>query len=244
MRKVIGVICLIASGAAFLYVLYGCWVNRQYEQYAKEVDGLEDTYTTGTPESFSVDWDSLFSLCGDVVGWIRMDPDISYPVVHSGDNSYYLRRGLDGEYNPNGSLFMDGNNQALTDAHVIIYGHNMRSGTMFGKLRQYQDPAYAKEHDVIRLYTPDGSCHLYQIFSVLPTEDGSWAFRTVSSQGIDISQFLEQAKASSTYWNDDLLLDENSQILSLSTCRGKSGGRLRLMVSAVYIGEEQCENEN
>lgn len=238
LNKLFGIVCLFFAGIALLVLLYGCWLKYKNSQYEKEIENIQELFASNEKDAFSVDWNGLLAECDDVIGWIRMDPDISYPIVYSGDNDFYLRRGLNGEYNPNGSLFMDGNNQTLLDARVLIYGHNMRNRKMFGSLREYQNPSYVKDHDIIRLYTPDGCCRLYRIFSVLPTEDGSWAYRPIVTYGIDVTQFLAQASENSSYWNNELVQNENVQILSLSTCRGQSGGRLRLMINAVYIGNE------
>ena len=83
-----------------------------------------------------VDFSLLKQENEDIVGWIYCEgTPISYPVVQSGDNQYYLHRLINGEYNIAGSIFMDyRNNAELEDNNTIIYGHNMKNNTMFGYL--------------------------------------------------------------------------------------------------------------
>ena len=87
-----------------------------------------------------VDLNGLLGLYPDVVGWLYFeDGEISYPILYSGDNEMYLHRDYTGEKSSAGTIFLDGASTAdFNDPHTIVYGHNMRDGSMFGKLRQYQ----------------------------------------------------------------------------------------------------------
>ena len=80
----------------------------------------------------SVDFDELTALCADMVGWLYLpDTVINYPVVQGTDNDYYLNRFYDGKPNVGGTLFVDyvcpGD---FSGANTIIYGHNMKNGSM------------------------------------------------------------------------------------------------------------------
>lgn len=86
----------------------------------------------------------------DFYGWIKIDgTHVNYPVMHTpNDPEYYLRRDFNGDYSIPGTIFMDGRN-SKNDDNLIIYGHYMENGTMFGDILNYADEAYFKEHPVI-----------------------------------------------------------------------------------------------
>ena len=85
------------------------------------------------PEKISVRWNELQQKNEDIVAWIYIPAlDISYPVLQADDNEYYLHRDVNREYLYAGSIFMDAwNNPFFYNYNTIIYGHNMRDGSMF-----------------------------------------------------------------------------------------------------------------
>ena len=95
---------------------------------------------------------------GDMVGWLQIPgTNIDYPVMWTpSDENYYLYRAFDGSDNKNGSLILDTDSSLdpLT-TNLIIHGHNMRSGEMFGNLTDYEDPDYYNDHKQIILYTEE-----------------------------------------------------------------------------------------
>lgn len=78
-----------------------------------------------------VDFEVLQTENKDIIAWLHCpDTKINYPVAQSEDNSYYLRRLLDGSWNTAGTIFMDYRNSAdFSDRHTVIYGHNMKNDT-------------------------------------------------------------------------------------------------------------------
>ena len=98
---------------------------------------------------------TLPAACKDVVAWIDCeDTLINDPIVQNGDNNYYLRRLLNGQYNLSGTLFIDYRNQAdFSDWNTIIYGHNMNNDTMFGILPDYRKQELFDPHPVMYLLT-------------------------------------------------------------------------------------------
>ena len=108
-----------------------------------------------TPESMaetsaallpSVDFATLLEKGADVKGWLESPGTaISYPIVQSDDNAYYLKHLYDGTANKNGCPFIDYENASdFSDNNTIIYGHNMRDGSMFSSLREYAEDYYAE----------------------------------------------------------------------------------------------------
>ena len=85
-----------------------------------------------------VDFEELQKMNSDVIGWIEVEaiPEISYPIVRGEDNDYYLHRTFKKANNSAGSIFVDyRNGQYFGDCNTIVYGHNMKNGSMFGKLK-------------------------------------------------------------------------------------------------------------
>lgn len=89
---------------------------------------------------------------------------ICYPLVQGEDNSFYLNHLPNGTHSPSGSIFMDCQNASMDDFNVIIYGHNMKNGTMFGQLSNYcSTDYYAQEHNLLALSFNDVR-YLYELF--------------------------------------------------------------------------------
>lgn len=96
-------------------------------------------------------YDALWQENSDLTGWLAIEGTaVDYPVMYTPeDPEYYLHRGFDREYAASGCLFV-GPGSDPDSNHVIIYGHHMKDGSMFGSLPRYRDPDYAGEHPVIR----------------------------------------------------------------------------------------------
>ncbi|MBR1854723.1 MAG: class B sortase [Lachnospiraceae bacterium] len=97
-----------------------------------------------------------FLANADMGAWLKVDGTvIDYPVMWTPrDETYYLERNFNGKSDKNGCLLLDTDSclNPLT-TNLIIHGHNMRSGAMFGTLPKYSDSAYCREHNIITLYT-------------------------------------------------------------------------------------------
>ena len=112
-------------------------------------------------ETVTVDFAPLQAINPDIVAWLRIPGVLEYPVVRGEDNSYYLNHKT---YNIAGSIFLDYRNERdFSDSKNIIYGHNMKDGSMFHVLRNYQDIDFFQEHTDMEVYLPDGRSLNYQI---------------------------------------------------------------------------------
>lgn len=115
-------------------------------------------------ETVTVDFASLQAINPDIVAWLRIPGVLGYPVVRGEDNSYYLNHTVQKTYNIAGSIFLDYRNERdFSDSKNIIYGHNMKDGSMFHVLRNYQDIDFFQEHTNMEVYLPDGRSLNYQI---------------------------------------------------------------------------------
>lgn len=143
--------------------------------------------------------------------------EISYPVVQGRDNDYYLHHLITGENHKSGSIFMDFHNQEdLSDRNTIIYGHNMKDGSMFGTLDQYQSQALYRNYPCFYMYVP-GYIYEYQIFScyAAPTDYPAYTYDFPTSEDYEV--FLETLQRSAEY-NTGTTVTKEDQVVTLSTC--------------------------
>lgn len=109
------------------------------------------------------DLSALQRINSDVIGWILIPgTDVNYPLLHTTDNSTYLHTAWDGSYNQAGSIFMETRtNPDMEDFNTIIYGHNMRNGSMFATLMRYKDAQYPLDY---RFHYPRDEQHYVMMF--------------------------------------------------------------------------------
>ena len=165
-----------------------------------------------------VDFNKLEEINPDIIAWIEIPGlEISYPVVQGKDNEYYLHHLITGEKYKSGSIFMDFHNQEdLSDRNSIIYGHNMKEGSMFGTLDQYQEQSLYQNYPCFYMYVP-GYVYEYQIFYCYeaPTDHPAYTYAFADSEDYEV--FLETLQRSAMYDTGTTVTREN-QIVTLSTC--------------------------
>ena len=185
-----------------------------------------------------VDFAGLKEQNEDIVGWIYFEDEesISYPFLYSGDD-YYLRRNYLKEEETAGSIYIDGNNSPnLDDAHTLIYGHNMRNLSMFGKLKFYKtEEDYFENHRYFQLITESGA-YRYEIFAYkdVSTLTGG-IYTTWKYVDSDFKEFVNDTICQGSYVEADIDVDDEAHIVTLSTCSYDSD--VRFTVSAVRIDE-------
>ena len=148
-------------------------------------------------EVSAVDLRSLQSQYPDVRGWLTIpESGIDYPVLQSSpeEPEYYLPRDYRGNYDINGSLFLQADCILGESGNLTIYGHNMNSGAMFGNLDQYASYEYWKAHPSVFFQTPEGM-EEYQIAAVLKADVSMFDFQQISFQNQrEAEAYVEQAK--------------------------------------------------
>lgn len=114
-----------------------------------------------------IDFKSLREINEDVYAWITIPGTIiDYPILqHETDNSHYLNYTIDGIEGYPGCIYTENiNAKDFTDNNTVIYGHNMRNGTMFTDLHKFRDSEFFKENDTVYIYTPEKQL-TYKIFA-------------------------------------------------------------------------------
>lgn len=165
---------------------------------------------TTEPEKPLRDLSPLLEQNSECIGWLCIpDTAVNYPVMHTPRNPQkYLRTNFYGEYSQSGVPFLD-YRCSLDSGNLLIYGHNMKNGTMFGELKSYTDPAFCAEHPTIEFQTADGLFR-YTVSEVRITDTSDQWYEDIGSE-----------------------LFEEKRYLVLSTCYG--GGNGRLLVIATEI---------
>ena len=185
----------------------------------------------------NVDGNSLKQENDDYLGWIYIPrTTISYPVVLSKDNADYLHTNFYHEYNYPGTIFMDFRNRDLRDHHTILYGHNMRDGSMFAGIKAYNEQEFADTHPFIWVITPKYNL-LYRVFSSYissPLDPKTFALdRDQFSTNLQWHEIVQEIQERSLI-RTDVNVSGLSFVISLSTCTDDSASRN--VVSAVLIG--------
>ena len=209
--------CLLLSAAA---VLSGVKIHSELKERQKEKKDFaavsqiaEPTVTAAQTESEPAEQSAaerniqaLIAENADCIGWLSIDgTNISYPVMHTpSDPQKYLRRNFYGKYSQSGVPFLDGR-CSLQSTNLIIYGHNMRNGTMFSNLKKYVNREFLNAHRTVKFETVDGSRY-YTVTEVLKTN-------------------------TSDAWYDRITAEDGNRYLLLSTCYG-SGKDGRLLIIA------------
>lgn len=202
-----------------------------------EVTGEEEQQESQIPVSIDVKYNELKSINPDFAGWLYYEPlELSYPIVRGNDNDYYTHYTFENVQNSSGAIFMDFlNKKDYSHYNTIIYGHNMRNGTMFGSLKQLlNDQDIVKENPYFYIFTED-KAYMYEIFAVYLTTADSHTYDLINNEE-EQSNYLEYIRKTATYLSDrEVAADE--RIATLSTCHGLHSNN-RTVVHGVLIAEE------
>ncbi|WP_051525849.1 class B sortase [Butyrivibrio proteoclasticus] len=249
-----GAVVLIAAGVLIFTSIeyhrsekaYGD-ASKTYVQETQEIplsasvtDEVNSTDNSVWWNEASVEMETLTEEYPDAIGWIYFEnEDISYPIMYSGDNTKYLNTSYDGEKARAGAIFLDGESTPdFSDPHSLIYGHNMRDLTMFGKLRFYKtDASYYDEHQYFQIFTKDG-VYRYQIFAYEEVPDSHDVFWVYGKDPEGMWEMLQDIEGGS-YRQTGIEATESDHVITLATCTSKEDRRL--IVSALRTDEHDYE---
>ena len=172
----------------------------------------------GKSKTFRDRYSYLLKENNELVGWMTVaGTKLDYPVVRTENNDFYLKHNFKKESSEYGAIFMDFRDKGdLKTRNNIIYGHNMKDGSMFHELMNYKDHKFFKEHPIIEFDILDEPVQ-WQIFSVYVTDTKFNYIRTDFNDDADYGDFLTQLKAHSMY-DTGISVSKEDTILTLSTC--------------------------
>ena len=236
-------IALIAAIVVFCYAAFNLYhIYTEYKKGTDEYNQIEEMAVTerdadsaevAGPNAqlkppIEVDFDKLKSVNEDVVGWIYVDalPDISYPIVKGKDNQTYLLQTYEKNYNFAGTIFVDYENSGdFSDCNTLVYGHNMKNGSMFGHLKKFrEDDKLYKQDKYFWILTPERN-YRYEIITAYTTGVNSDTYTLFKGPGEEFEKYLETIKGYSEIQTDDTDLTIKDRIVTLSTCTGNESTR-------------------
>ena len=192
----------IASAAGIArYAADSCTQTRMYRQLAAQTEKIPDD-AVSTGNDFLPQYQALYAQNSDLAGWIQIDgTNINYPVMQSKhDPDFYLKHNFEKADSPHGCPYVQANCDLQTPSdNILVYGHNMKDGTMFSDLLQYKRESFWEQHRIIRFDTMTAQAE-YTVMAV---------FR---GEAEDLRRFLTRWTDWGMAWNGNVPTPNLSQI--------------------------------
>lgn len=231
----IGVFCYAAYNLYHIYTEYkkGTDEYNEIQQMAvtnrePDVAEEEEEENPSLTPPLDVDFSALKEVNEDVVGWIYIEAldGVSYPVVQGANNDEYLHTTYEGNYNFAGTIFVDYENKGnFTDCNTLVYGHNMKNGSMFGNLKDFTKDTKAYEKSrYFWMLTPEKN-YRYEIISAYTTPVNSDTYTLFKGPGKEFEEYLEKIVSYSEIATEPGELTLKDRIITLSTCTGNESTR-------------------
>ena len=219
---------------------------------AEEKAEPADQMSAEAPPLLAVDFEALRSVNEEICAWIDFPgQEASYPVVQGADNEYYLNHTFRRTESLCGGIFADCRNEGiLTDDNTIIYGHNMRNGSMFGFLKKYLEEAHYQKYPYFDLYLPDTvyRCRILACCRV----PADWDYFPISFDDDEgKNAFVERMRAECGYETVDAAVFAGAAVntagdtvsggplVMLSTCTGRGHTHRLVVLARADMGEDK-----
>lgn len=202
---------------------------------------IHRTAETETPDILS-EYEILYNKNKKLIGWVKIaDTNIDYPVMQTSDNEYYLTHDFDQNKDKNGCIFMDKDCNVIDrSTNLIIYGHDMKSGAMFGHLDKYTDESFFKEHQTFQFDTiyEKGTYQVVYVFQAKVLAEDEIAFKyyqfiDANSEEEFLSNMAEMAAMS--LYDTGVTPPYGSELVTLSTCDTSQGAEGRFVVVGMRV---------
>ena len=272
-KKIVRSICAVTAAAALCVCGYCVWYIVQYYKGVSAIDQMRKlAYTDGgenqAGDNFGakdgaqmdsedsengsdtenpIDFDSLTQINTDIYAWLEIPgTSVSYALVQNEeDNTYYLTHNEQGDYFSGGSIFSENYNSTdLTDRITVLYGHNMKNGSMFAQLNDFGDAEFFESHRYLYIYTPQ-SIMTYEIFAAYPHSREHLLLNYDFDDEQQYNDFFDEVYSSRDMrahfidgYRPDYAADK---IVTLSTCL-QGNNRQRFLVQAVLISTVQTRS--
>lgn len=255
-NKIIRIILLIIvfiSFGLFGYYYYKSLNNQKNndslsELTQAETDGViikqeSEKYVVTKEDQILNKYKKLYLKNKNLIGWLKIDDtNIDYPVMKSINNNgeFYLSHDYDGNEDRNGTIFMDDECDPYTPSdNLIIYGHNMKSGQMFGSLSNYKNQEFYENHRTVKFDTiySEGEYEVEFVFQSKVYSEADITFKYYQfiepNSKEEFDSGIREMRKLSIYENNTEI-NYGDQLLSLSTCDyDESNGRLVIVCKRV-----------
>ena len=225
MRKKIMLAVMIVSGLAILAsagILFHYWLqDRSDARVREEVAALRPDENTEPDAAFA----DLLAANPETIGWLQIDgtPVDGVVMYAPYEEDKYLHLDFYGNYSVRGTYYLEEQCDVRTSDNLIIYGHHMKDGTMFGALAAYQDPEYAFAHPTIHFHTLYAA-HIYEIVAAINTrvlEEYETGFKYYQYTGSGDTERFEEYRTfieNNRLYNTGVTLQPGDRLITLSTC--------------------------
>ena len=181
-------------------------------------------------------YENLLKINPQVLGWIAIPgTGLSFPLLQGDDNDYYLHHDIYRQDSRYGAIFLDHRADLYGgESNMIIYGHHMRDGSMFGSLKEYNDRSYFEEHPSFFLFLPEEERE-YEIIAILKNDIYSREkepFQYYDYEHIETKEMFDeycQGIKSHSLYDTGLTAEYGDELVTLCTC-SYSGKDQRLLV--------------
>lgn len=258
-RRLVIALCLCVAGGCFVYLSVYTYQTGRLDAYAatqRKLIGTTGIVAEQTPEVVVIHYDNqeivvpdllddyktLYSLNRNLIGWVKIDDTyIDYPVLQTTNNDYYLDHNFDQEQDKNGSIFLDKDCSILPRSdNLIIYGHHMRSGRMFGQLNKYSSESFYKDHKYIQFDTiyEKGTYEIMYVFRSKIYEESEIVFKYYqfinATSELEFNSNMREMAAMSLY-DTGVTAQYGDELLTLSTCDYYTDyGRFVIVAKRIY----------
>ncbi|AUJ24289.1 class B sortase [Virgibacillus dokdonensis] len=227
-RKSLSNLLITICLGVFVYSAYELVsLGLDYYQNRQVLADVQDIYAAQTKASDSSEvekgeirkqFKELHKINPDIIGWLAIDKtNINYPILQAENNEHYLYRNYKEEQSRAGSIFMDyRNNVNAYNSNIVLYGHNMKDGSMFHNLRKYTDEEFFSNHRSVYFDTKYES-YQAEVFSVYHTTTDFDYIQTHFSTQDEYRQLVNEIKDKSVF-QSDVHVNEKDTIITLSTC--------------------------
>ena len=198
-----------------------------------------DNHEPQKPNAYKTKYDKVFTklkeINKDTIGWLTVNnTDIDYPVVQAEDNDYYLKHSFDNTRNSKGWIFADyRNNFETLDDNTIIYGHNLKSGYMFGTLKKTLNANwYSNQDNLVITFNTIKENYNWQIFSIYTMEKNNDYLVSSFANETNFNNYIKNSKEKSII-DFGIEVQYGDNILTLSTCYIDSNQRLIIQAKLI-----------
>lgn len=188
----------------------------------------------------NLDWNALKEENQDIYAWIYIPgTQVDYPVLqHPSEDGYYLGHNLDGSEGYPGCIYTESRNKKdFTDKNTILYGHNMKDGSMFGSLHNFEEAAFFEEHRYAFVYTKE-KVSVYDLFAAYEFSDDHLLYAYDFTTETGYQEYLDmvfEIRDMGAHFREGVKVTAADRILTLSTCISAKPEN-RYLVQGVLLG--------
>lgn len=238
-RKILTWVISAIAAISLGYFAFYCFEASDTQKAYEHLSELKDTSYTVNEQPKGVfkkdadeaapdildDYITLYNNNKSLIGWVKIDDTlIDYPVMQSSSADYYLDHNFNQKKDNNGSIFLDPDCKIFPRSNnLILYGHNMKSGKMFGQLKKYKDKSFYEKHKFIQFDTlyEKGTYEVMYAFNdiIYDTDDITFKYyQFINANSDEEWQSAMAYMSEKSFYQTDVYAGYGDKIITLSTC--------------------------